>query len=190
MFPFGFGLSYTTFSYSNLSISATSLNLGETATVAADITNTGECEGAEVVQLYVSFPGSAIDHRPTRKLVGFERVSLQPGETRRVSIPLPYEQLAYFNETTHTFEVEKGEVTVHLSSSSADDRLSGSLSTEAAMVKGTYLSDNSDGISSVMGGRQLKDGKAYNMQGVCVGQATDALAKGVYIIDGKKVVVE
>ena len=190
MFPFGFGLSYTTFSYSNLAISSTSLNLGETATVAADITNTGEREGAEVVQLYVSFPGSAIDHRPTRKLVGFERVLLKPGETRRVSIPLPYEQLAYFNETTHTFEVEKGEVTVHLSSSSADDRLSGSLSTEAAMVKGTYLSDNSDGISSVMGGRQLKDGKAYNMQGVCVGQATDALAKGVYIIDGKKVVVE
>ena len=88
------------------------------------------------------------------------------------------------------FEVEKGEVTVHLSASSADDRLSGSLSVEAATVRGTYLSENGDGISPIVGGRQAAEGKAYNMQGVCVGRATDTLAKGVYIIDGKKVVIE
>jgi len=95
LYPFGFGLSYTTFAYSNLSATP-EVAVGGTATVSVDVQNTGDVAGDEVVQLYVhQRAGSA--SRPVRELKGFERVSLEPGETRTVSFPLGPEELRYWS---------------------------------------------------------------------------------------------
>jgi len=96
LYPFGFGLSYTTFSISNLKLSATQVKLGGSVTVTADVTNTGKVAGDEVVQLYIHQKFGS-DSRPMRELKGFERVPLQPGETRTVTSHLGPEQLTYWS---------------------------------------------------------------------------------------------
>ena len=96
LYPFGFGLSYTTFSISNLNISDRRVKVGDTLTVTADVSNTGQMAGDEVVQLYIhqKFGG---DSRPMRELKGFERVTLQPGETKTVTFSLGPEELRYWS---------------------------------------------------------------------------------------------
>ncbi len=96
LYPFGFGLSYTTFAISNLKVSAAQVKVGDSVTVTADVTNTGTLAGDEVVQLYVHQKFGS-DSRPMRELKGFERVSLQPGETRTVTFELGPEQLKYWS---------------------------------------------------------------------------------------------
>jgi|WetSurMetagenome_2_1015567.scaffolds.fasta_scaffold58393_1 beta-glucosidase len=96
LYPFGFGLSYTTFAISNLKVSAAQVKVGGSVTVSADVTNTGSVAGDEVVQLYVH-QQSGSDSRPLRELKGFERVPLQPGETKTVTFPLGSEQLTYWS---------------------------------------------------------------------------------------------
>ncbi len=96
LYPFGFGLSYTTFSIGNLKLSAARIKVGESLTVSADVTNTGKLAGDEVVQLYIHQRFGS-DSRPMRELKGFERVSLKPGETRTVSFDLGPEQLTYWS---------------------------------------------------------------------------------------------
>ena len=96
LYPFGFGLSYTTFSISNLKVSAAQVKAGEALTVSADVTNTGTLAGDEVVQLYIHQRYGS-DSRPMRELKGFERVTLQPGETRTVSFELGPDQLKYWS---------------------------------------------------------------------------------------------
>ncbi|MBO4660431.1 MAG: glycoside hydrolase family 3 C-terminal domain-containing protein [Prevotella sp.] len=120
MYPFGYGLSYTTFDYSNPSISSSQ--------ASCTVTNTGNCKGAEVVQVYVSFPNSQVPHMQNlnRRLVGFERVELEAGQSTIVTIPINKKQLAYWNETDDAWWVEGGQVNVYISASSADDRLTGS----------------------------------------------------------------
>lgn len=120
MYPFGYGLSYTTFEYSNPSISGTQ--------ASCTVTNTGSRDGAEVVQVYVSFPNSQVAHiqKLNRRLVGFERIELAAGESKQVTIPINKKQLAYWNETDDAWWVEGGQVNVYISASSADDRLTGS----------------------------------------------------------------
>ena len=86
LFPFGFGLSYTTFSFSDLSVTPATLASGGTATVTADLTNTGAVSGADTVQAYVGDPASAGE--PPEQLKGFDKVTLAPGQTAKVSIPL------------------------------------------------------------------------------------------------------
>ena len=86
LYPFGFGLSYTTFSITNLKVSAPKVKVGSQVTVTADVTNTGSREGDEVVQLYIHQKAGS-DSRPMRELKGFERVTLKPGETKTVSLP-------------------------------------------------------------------------------------------------------
>ena len=120
LYPFGFGLSYTTFEYKDLNISRSTLAAGEELTVSAQITNTGDVAGCEIVQLYVH-ANSSID-RPIKQLVGFARVELEPGESKTVSMPLKHEQLAYYNDQAHTFDVEDGAVDVYVGASSADIR--------------------------------------------------------------------
>ena len=190
MYPFGYGLSYTTFGYSNFRQSSSSIAQDETVEISADITNTGQRSGAEVVQLYVSFPGSAIGHRPTRKLVGFERVELEPGETKTVTMPLSHDQLAYYNEATSTFDVEDGTVNLYVSASSADDRLNGQLNVSGGIVKTTYKSQ-SDGIETVSAPLLTASKHVYNLQGNCVStlDRIDTLPKGIYIVNGEKRVV-
>ena len=125
MYPFGYGLSYTTFAYSNPTISSTEAR--------CTITNSGTRKGAEVVQVYVSFPNSQVAHmkKLNRRLVGFDRVELEPGESKEVVIPINKKQLAYWNETDDAWYVEGGTVNVYISASSADDRLTGSFTATA-----------------------------------------------------------
>ena len=96
VYPFGFGLSYTTFSFTNLRIASAQVQLGKTTNVTVDVTNTGAVAGDEVVQLYIHQRAGS-DSRPMRALKGFERVTLQPGETRTVSFPLGPAELGYWS---------------------------------------------------------------------------------------------
>ncbi len=98
LYPFGFGLSYTTFSITNLKVSAGQVKVGASVTVTADVTNTGSVAGDEVVQLYIH-QKFGTDSRPLRELKGFERVPLQPGETKTVTFELGAEQLKYWSSS-------------------------------------------------------------------------------------------
>ncbi|HEX5436524.1 MAG TPA: glycoside hydrolase family 3 C-terminal domain-containing protein [Gemmatimonadaceae bacterium] len=123
LYPFGYGLSYTTFDYANLRTSAPSMGAGDTLTVSVDVTNAGTRTGDEVVQLYVRHLGSAVT-RPIRDLRGFQRVRLSPGETRTVALPLAASSLAYWNSDLHHWMVESEPVRIEVGASSADIRLS------------------------------------------------------------------
>ncbi len=118
LYPFGFGLSYTTFKLSNLRTSAQRVAKDGTVTVNVDVTNTGSRAGDQVVQLYVEHLHSAVS-RPRKELEGFQRVSLDPGQTKTVSINLPAKQLAYWDVKTHAFRVEAKAVRVMIGDSSA-----------------------------------------------------------------------
>jgi beta-glucosidase len=96
LFPFGFGLSYTTFAYTNLKVSAPSIAVGATTTVSVDVTNTGRVAGDEVAQLYVH-QRTGTDTRPRRELKGFARVTLAPGESRTLTFTLGPEELRYWS---------------------------------------------------------------------------------------------
>ena len=123
LFPFGFGLSYTTFEYSDLSVT------GKEASFT--LKNTGSMDGAEVAQLYVSKPDGDV-FRPVKELKGFTKVFLKAGESKKVTIPLDDKAFRYFNVDTNRFEVEGGTWTVMIGASVADIKLSG-----AVEIKGT-----------------------------------------------------
>jgi beta-glucosidase len=122
LYPFGYGLSYTTFAYSNLRTSAPSLSANAAIDVRIDVSNTGRRAGDEVVQLYVKHIGSAIE-RPLKELRGFQRVHIPAGETRTVTINLPASRLAYWDVAAKAFVVEKDKVQLMVGSSSADTKL-------------------------------------------------------------------
>ncbi|MDO9153728.1 MAG: glycoside hydrolase family 3 C-terminal domain-containing protein [Paludibacter sp.] len=136
LYPFGYGLSYTTFNYSNIALSSTTLGLGNSVDVSADITNTGSRAGEEVTQLYINIPSTLV--RPTKQLKGFSRIALQPGETKNVKFKLTYEDLQYYNEATRNFEVEGDPVNIYVGSSSQDIRLTASVNSIAGTVSSTY----------------------------------------------------
>jgi beta-glucosidase len=96
LFPFGYGLSYTAFTYANLKLTAAKVAVGQTATVSVDVKNTGAVAGDEVVQLYVH-QRTGSDARPRREMKGFERVGLGPGETKTVSFKLGPDELRYWS---------------------------------------------------------------------------------------------
>jgi len=120
LYPFGFGLSYTTFAYSGLKTSTSSIK--DSTIVSVNIKNTGSRDGEEVVQLYVSYPDSKVE-RPVKQLKGFKRVFIPTGETKTVDITLKAQDLAYWNVEKHTFTVEKGKVMLMVGSSSEDIKL-------------------------------------------------------------------
>ena len=124
LYPFGYGLSYSTFEYANLTVSADSLSPRcGSVTVEADVTNTSAVAGDEVVQLYVSYPDSAIQ-RPIRQLRGFRRVTIDAGATAHVTFPLASADLSYYDEPTRRFAVEAGKtIEVQIGASSSDIRL-------------------------------------------------------------------
>ena len=113
LFPFGYGLSYTKFAYSNLRLSADSITDADTLTASVDVTNVGDLPGKEVVQLYVSSPKCAV-FRPVRELKGFEKVSLQPGETKTVAIRLDKRSFAYWCEDIHDWYAPAGEYQIQV----------------------------------------------------------------------------
>ncbi len=118
LYPFGYGLSYTTFEYSNLKLSSPKLTSDGSVSVHFEIKNTGDRTGDEVAQLYVSYPDSKVE-RPQKQLRGFQRVTLKPGESKTVEIPLKAADLAYWNQQSHRFTVEPGSVKVMIGSSSS-----------------------------------------------------------------------
>ncbi len=122
-FAFGFGLSYTSFDYSGLRLSAGELRAGDTLVVEAEVSNGGGRAGEEVAQLYVSSPGMEID-RPQKELKGFARVRLEPGETKTVSFTLKAEDLAYYHAESSCWRIEEGEYRVFVGPSSRAGDLS------------------------------------------------------------------
>ncbi|HEX8338890.1 MAG TPA: glycoside hydrolase family 3 C-terminal domain-containing protein [Pyrinomonadaceae bacterium] len=127
LYPFGYGLSYTTFAYSNLRTSARYMPAGGWVNVSFDLKNTGGRAGEEVVQLYVTHRNSSVE-RPLKELKGFARVALRPGETKRVTLKLDARQLAYWDVRRKRFTVEMDRVRLTVGGSSADVRLSRELS--------------------------------------------------------------
>jgi beta-glucosidase len=126
LYPFGYGLSYTTFRFSNLRTSVQKVADNGTVTVSVDVTNTGNRAGDEIVQLYVKHPHSKVQ-RPREELKGFSRVALKRGETKTVEIPLKAASLAYWNEKASALEVEPETVDLLVGASSADLKLTTSL---------------------------------------------------------------
>ena len=122
LYPFGYGLSYTTFRYDRLRVSRDTLRGDDSLTVAVDVTNTGARGGDEVVQLYVRYPHSAVP-RPRRDLRGFRRVTLGPGESRTITFPLTASAFRYWDADAHRWAVENGPVVVEIGASSGDIRL-------------------------------------------------------------------
>jgi len=130
LFPFGFGLSYTTFAYANLIVTP---GASGTATVTLDITNTGSREGAEVVQLYVHEQQPKVA-RPEKELKGFAKVSLKSGETRTVTLALNSRSFAHYAPEAHGWVADAGEYAILVGASSRDLRLRGTVTLPAAVV--------------------------------------------------------
>jgi beta-glucosidase len=136
-FPFGFGLSYTTFTVDNLQASQTEANAGDVVRFRVDVTNTGSVAGAEVVQLYVSYPDSAV-MRSERELKGFAKVALGPNETQTVEIAMPVNDLAYYDVSGGVWTLEGLEHEIHAGTSSRDLPLSTTLSVAAESPVSVY----------------------------------------------------
>ena len=126
-FPFGYGLSYTSYAYSDLKVTADSVTL--------TVTNTGARDGAEIVQVYIAKPGAEI-FRPAQELKAFARVPLAAGESRTVTLPLDDKAFRYWNTRTDCWEVEGGRYEVRVGASSADIRLTANVD-----IRGTNAPD-------------------------------------------------
>ncbi|MBI9051687.1 MAG: glycoside hydrolase family 3 C-terminal domain-containing protein [Anaerolineaceae bacterium] len=133
LYPFGFGLSYTTFAYADLQISKGSVSANEVVDISCKVTNSGKMAGDEIVQLYIRDEYASLP-RPMKELKGFQRVSLDAGESKTIIFHLPVNQLAFYNYEKELI-VEPGTIKVMIGSSSAEIHLDGSFEiTEHAMI--------------------------------------------------------
>ena len=121
-FAFGFGLSYTTFEYSNLSITPDSGNLSDPVTVSFDVKNSGAREGAEIAEMYVGTDHSSVP-RPLKELKGFAKTTLKPGESKRLTLTLDRRAFSFYDVANHAWNAEPGEFTIQVGSASNDIRL-------------------------------------------------------------------
>ncbi len=145
LFPFGHGLSYTTFAYSNLRTNKDSMKDTDTMEVSVDITNTGKMTGKEVVQLYVADKESTVI-RPVKELKGFEKVELAPGETKTVTFLLDKRAFAYYSVKIHDWHVETGAFELMAGSSSRDIRLTKEVFVESTVkIPFVYTTDTTMG---------------------------------------------
>ncbi|MEH8016609.1 glycoside hydrolase family 3 C-terminal domain-containing protein [Rheinheimera muenzenbergensis] len=144
LYPFGHGLSYTSFSYSDLQIDASQARANGEVQISLTLQNSGPRAGTEVVQLYIKDPVASVT-RPVQQLKGFARVALKPGEQATVSFSLPVNLLAFYDQQMR-WVVEPGEISVQLGSSSADIRLQGSFNIGAEL---TEVSNNKAYLSRV-----------------------------------------
>ncbi len=120
LFPFGYGLSYTSFKYGKATASATTISGDNgTITITVPVTNTGKVAGKEVVQLYIGDDKASVV-RPTKELKAFAKVALNPGETKNVTLKIKTDDLKFFDETNHAWKVEPGTFKAYIGASSAD----------------------------------------------------------------------
>ena len=126
LFPFGFGLSYTTFTYNNLAISPDKSSANDSVTVSFDVKNSGRREGAEVAELYVSPSHSSVP-RPVKELKGFAKVNLKPGESQRVTIKLDRRAFAFYDVTKKDWNAEPGDYAILVGGSSDKIELRGNV---------------------------------------------------------------
>ena len=131
LFPFGHGLSYTTFEYSDLRLSADAIDDTQTLTATVTVKNTGDRAGKAVAQLYVAAPEADLI-RPVRELKGFEKVELQPGEAKDVTFTLDKRSFAYWNEAIHDWHVVTGDYAIQVGASSRDLPLCAKVSVKGA----------------------------------------------------------
>jgi beta-glucosidase len=124
LFPFGFGLSYTSFAYKNLTVSPAKASEGQPITVAFDVSNTGKRAGAEVAQVYVGDHHASVP-RPPKELKGFEKVSLKPGETRHVQLTLDRRAFSYYDVQNHKWSIAPGDFDLYVARSAAQIELTG-----------------------------------------------------------------
>jgi beta-glucosidase len=122
LYPFGFGLSYTTFSFSNLKVSPQDASPNGPITVSFDVTNTGDRAGADVAQLYVGDPSARIE-RPVKELKGYQKVRLEPGKSEHVTLPLNRRSLAYWSVAANNWRVDPGKFVVYVGDSSENTPL-------------------------------------------------------------------
>ncbi len=133
LFPFGHGLSYTTFEYENLRLSSNNINDTDTLTVTVTVKNTSKRFGKAVTQLYVGDIESTV-FRPVRELKGFEKTALEPGEAKDISFTLDKRAFAYWNEQIHDWHVETGEFRIEIGNSSRDIRLTDTVNVQSSVV--------------------------------------------------------
>jgi beta-glucosidase len=121
LYTFGFGLSYTTFNFSNLRLEKSSMSVNESTSVSIDVKNTGHRSGDEVVQMYIRDVFSSVT-RPIKELRGFKKIHLNPGETKTVTLPIQPEHLA-FTDINKRYTVEPGDFIIMVGNSSQDSDL-------------------------------------------------------------------
>ena len=141
-FPFGFGLSYTTFEYSQLKVSQQTFKDVDGLVVSVDIKNTGKVTGMETVQVYVNDRQCSL-RRPQKELKGFAKVELQPGETKTISIPLDFRAFAFYDPRYHQWITESGEFEILVGASSADIRQRASVNLESTLALPSLLNKES-----------------------------------------------
>jgi beta-glucosidase len=133
MFPFGFGLSYTSFELSDLAIDETGFDADGKVTVWVSVTNTGARRGSEVVQLYVGDEASSVP-RPVKELKAFEKVALEPGESKRLRFDLTGRDFAFFDVAGHRWVAEPGAFSLMVGTSAADIKLMGQVRRATMLV--------------------------------------------------------
>ena len=142
LFPFGYGLSYTCFAYSNLKVSATTFTDMDGLTVSLDVTNTGKVAGKEIVQVYVHDQKATLQ-RPEKELKGFAKVALEPGETRRVSVQLDFRSFAFYHPGYGQWVTEDGDFDIVVGASSSDMRASATVCLKSTLKLPCILDEES-----------------------------------------------
>ncbi len=142
LFPFGYGLSYTTFTYQNPKVSVETFRDVDGTTVSVEVTNTGKVAGKEVVQVYVHEHKSKLV-RPPKELKGFAKVELQPGETKTVSVPLDFRAFAYYHPAYRQWITEDGEFDILIGASSADIRCTQTVTLQSTLKLPSILNRDS-----------------------------------------------
>lgn len=162
LFPFGYGLSYTTFTYSNLKIDRTKITDKEVLTVSVDVENTGNHVGKEVVQIYVA-PGETETARPVKELRAFDKIELAPGEKKTVAFVLDARAFAYWNSEIHDWYVESGAYEIQVGKNAEEVLLHTSIQVEGTRkIKKTYT------LNTCMG-ELMRDEKAQAVLGQMMG---------------------
>jgi beta-glucosidase len=182
LYPFGFGLSYTSFEYSDLNVTDEGISF--------TIKNVGQMEGAEVAQMYVSLPDAKV-FRPEKELKGFAKVFLKPGESKKVEIAFDDKTFRYWNVKTNKWEVEGGKYKILLGASSADIRLTGDITRSATTEELPYVPEKmptyysgkiqtvEDAEFETLLGRSIPDGKWSGLL-----TANDAICQMYYAKSG------